>query len=682
MKTFSATLLVLAVWFCLSSFSVGAERVDLAAYGESVDGDFVAVHGIRFATADRWEPPVDVIDFSQDQHLGKNGTLKRACPQQIGLFLPPGVGTSEDCLLLDVFVPRDAPPSETLPVLVYIHGGGFEIGSLNDAYIWGGMASKVNAVLVVIQYRLGAFGFLHHPSFPAGHANFGLLDQESALRWVHRNIDQFGGDVDNVSLIGESAGGISILFQMQLAATRRSEGHVGPSLFQKGIVMSGPPMDLSPLPIAHQSTRALESGLGCSRGGDENTNALTDAGLQCMREASVDDVLAASPTGMGMRKLFWHAVSDGSGPSPFWPVLDGHVLREQPSDALREGNFGSLDSIIIGNTENEGLLFTWFLWPFVSPPSTSEFYESVMRAGFPHPEVESHLLEHLIGTHYPFSQCGGDVKSLFSRITGDLAFVCPTRWTANTLATHVDSATENDSDDNDNDNDNDNNDEKVGRIGSVYRYSFDYDSPNDAFEGVAHAGELAYFFGKGAGEISFLSPAVFNEEEQLISDAVASALSSFIRTGVPLHPNGRDSWPMMSEVADDSSEEWVVSIHGSGVACQIEGGEGGECRFPTISQPRANVCEWLENNLFRHESGSMRKYTTRHHELEATEPLHILYGNTVPMEMFKLAQGTVGLKPFAAIVGVLVLVILFCLCRLVWSCCCVGGGSGKKRKNE
>ena len=156
-----------------------------------------------------------------------------SCPQatEKNPFLPPGP-ISEDCLYLNVYTTA-SHPSGHRPVLVWIHGGGLvQDGARNYD---GAKLAADGAVVVTINYRLGALGFLAHPALasrPGGSAgNYGLMDQQAALRWVQRNIAQFGGDPRNVTIAGQSAGGLSVLAQLVSSGAR--------GLFQRAIVQSG-----------------------------------------------------------------------------------------------------------------------------------------------------------------------------------------------------------------------------------------------------------------------------------------------------------------------------------------------------------------------------------------------------------------------------------------------------------
>jgi para-nitrobenzyl esterase len=180
--------------------------------------------GIRFATADRFEPP-QLLPWDGSS-LGRYGD---ACPQPPGeVFMTSGMTTSEDCLFLNVWTPaRDG----RRPVLVWIHGGGFRQGS-GDHFLSRGpvLAERGDVVVVTLNYRLGALGF-------AGASNLGLLDQQCALRWVREHIADFGGDPTNVTLFGESAGSASVGAHLMLPSSA--------GLFERAVMQSGAPFEFS-----------------------------------------------------------------------------------------------------------------------------------------------------------------------------------------------------------------------------------------------------------------------------------------------------------------------------------------------------------------------------------------------------------------------------------------------------
>jgi para-nitrobenzyl esterase len=216
--------------------------------------------GIPFAAppvgALRWQPPRPHAAWTQTLNATEFG---KTCAQitELGVFAGP-VSVSEDCLFLNVFTTNAAqrPGAKKLPVLVWVHGGDLFDGESNDydasALVKGGPAGPT--VVVTINYRLGLFGYLGHPALDAeGHdfANYGLLDQQAALRWVHGNIAAFGGDPGNVTVGGQSAGATST------AAVMISPASAG--LLHRAIFESGPLLTVAPRALAEQRGTASRS---------------------------------------------------------------------------------------------------------------------------------------------------------------------------------------------------------------------------------------------------------------------------------------------------------------------------------------------------------------------------------------------------------------------------------------
>ena len=205
---------------------------------EGVRSDSLAVfRGIPYAAppvADlRWRAPQPVPPW---RDLRSAAAFGSACPQKPGLSLEGGGDPgplSEDCLFLNVWTPR-AEPGAKLPVMVWLHGGALIFGAGSLKLYDGAALARQGVVVVTVNYRLGPLGYFVHPALdraaPRGPANFGLLDQMAALRWVQRNIEAFGGDAQQVTLFGQSAGAQSVL---ALMASPLSRG-----LFQRAVAQS------------------------------------------------------------------------------------------------------------------------------------------------------------------------------------------------------------------------------------------------------------------------------------------------------------------------------------------------------------------------------------------------------------------------------------------------------------
>jgi para-nitrobenzyl esterase len=255
------------------------------------------------------------------------------CPQTPGPFDPGS--TTEDCLYLNVYAPKGR--AQARPVMVWIHGGNLVNGA-GSGYDPTDL-TRNGVVVVTINYRLGALGFLAHPAFagaPGGPTgDYGLMDQQAALTWVSRNIGRFSGDPRNVTIFGESAGGLSVLSHL---TSPRSRG-----LFDRAIVQSGTyALNQASLTDAQTAGQAFATKVGCA-----NQSAA------CLRGLSVDAVLANQ--------------NDG-----YQPNLDGRVLTQSIGPALKTGQFNRVP-VISGTNGDEWRLFV-ALSELAGQPVTADNY--------------------------------------------------------------------------------------------------------------------------------------------------------------------------------------------------------------------------------------------------------------------------------------------------------------------
>ncbi len=266
----------------------------------------------------RWVAPRPHAGWTEEFDATGEGLM---CPQPGGdvtseFLVSPG--QNEDCLTLTVWAPDGAAD---LPTMVWIHGGGLTSGSAHQALYESTDLAAQGVVVVAINYRLGTLGFLAHPDAPDGAANFGLMDQQAALRWVQDNIEGFGGDPGNVTLFGESAGGFSICGHL---ASDGSEG-----LFQRAIIQSGGGcLTHQDLNDAYADGAAFIATTSCAGAADE---------LGCLRDLPVEELAVAN--------------------SPSNLVADGVVLGEPAIDRAAAGRLNDI-SIITGSNQDEFTLFT------------------------------------------------------------------------------------------------------------------------------------------------------------------------------------------------------------------------------------------------------------------------------------------------------------------------------------
>ena len=201
----------------------------------AVRGAVESFKGVPFAAPPvgdlRWRPPQPAPVWTGVKIASDFGPV---CMQTARGFFAQQGGMSEDCLTLNIWRPASAKPGQRLPVMVWIYGGAFIIGGSSTPFYDGTHFADRGVILVSFNYRLGRFGFFAHPALDGGPgpvANYGLMDQIAALKWVKANIAAFGGDPDNVTVFGESAGAISVNYLMGSPAAR--------GLFAKAIAESG-----------------------------------------------------------------------------------------------------------------------------------------------------------------------------------------------------------------------------------------------------------------------------------------------------------------------------------------------------------------------------------------------------------------------------------------------------------
>ncbi|MEE9279262.1 MAG: carboxylesterase/lipase family protein [Myxococcota bacterium] len=247
---------------------------------------------------------------------------------------------SEDCLYLNVWTP--APDSAARPVLFWIHGGGFQTGSSATPFYRGEvLAARGDAVVVTINYRLGALGFLHLAELGgeriAAVSNAGLLDQIEALRWVRDNIASFGGDPENVTIFGESAGGMSV---GTLLGTPSAAG-----LFQRAIAQSGAAHHVFTPASATVVARALLGELG-----------ITPPDVAKLLELPAKKVLAAQTACLEKTRTGELRVSVAGLSMPFAPVVDGETIPRAPIESVRAGSARDV-SLMVGTTLEEWKFF-------------------------------------------------------------------------------------------------------------------------------------------------------------------------------------------------------------------------------------------------------------------------------------------------------------------------------------
>jgi para-nitrobenzyl esterase len=481
----------------------------------TVDNGVTEWLGIPYAAppvgALRWQPPQPAAPWTAPlQATAFGDECIQPSPDQGGL---PVAGSSENCLFVNVWAPPGSSSDSSLPVMVHIHGGGFFAGSGNGDNTL--LATTGHEVIVSLNYRLGIFGFLADSAMGPHAGDYGLQDQQAALRWVQQNISAFGGDPHDVTIFGESAGGSSVCDQI---ASPTAKG-----LFQKAISTSGeyntvlgtitPPRtpfeDLesqdckSALPTEAAADRIgaqFAAGVGCGSG--------TANVAACLQSVSTDAVtLAADSPRDGFQF---------GGLGTIAPTINGSTLTMTLRQALRTGQVNRVP-VIAGTDRDEDL---------VGDPTTASAYVQLV-----HQEYGGYAPQVL--ARYPLSHFDSPLVA-FRTVAADSDTVCPSLIT----------------------------DRDLSRWMPVYGYELDDDDiPPYAATGTANTPAGASHV--GAWFLNPVSPAL-DANQQALQDEEVASVTHFARTGNPSAP-GTPEWPQFRP----SQSEMVLAPAGDSAVMSI-----------------------------------------------------------------------------------------------------------------
>ncbi|MGB2713119.1 MAG: carboxylesterase family protein [Vicinamibacterales bacterium] len=466
---------------CLVSTSSGAvQGLD--------SGTTCSYQGIPFAAPPvgnlRWKPPQSAAAWAP---ATLNATV---APPTCPIVNPPGSATTvgnEDCLKLNIWTP-DPAPSTPAPVIVWIHTGAFQAASANLADSNARkFVERTGAIVVAGNYRLGPFGFMGHralseeiPGYPSS-GNYGFLDQRAVLVWVRDHIAAFGGDPNNVTLAGQSAGAHSVSFHLV------SPGSAG--LFHRVILMSGFALSRQgTLTDAEALGDRLTTTVGC-------TNSDPALVLACLRSKSRSEVLLAFPNGQQ---------EYAETPRVSWgPVVDGLDIPDQPRLFLESGAFNQVP-MMIGTTRDEGWIYVDRSFPV---GLTEEEYAIAVTMEFGAADTSAIL------SMYPSGRFAS-AKHALSQLTGDVEAACEARRMARS----------------------------VQRTGTpVYLYSFEREADAVVPDLVIHGLDRNFVFGNNFGAPSNY---VLNTDDLALFAAISNYWVRFATSGNPnVDQQDEPHWP-------------------------------------------------------------------------------------------------------------------------------------------
>ncbi|XP_078000488.1 cholinesterase-like [Glandiceps talaboti] len=478
------------------------------------------------------EPPIGELRFKAPTPSVKRWggvrnatTFSDGCLQQPDTFFGdefrgsnmwnPNVNISEDCLYLNVWTPYPRPTNAA--VMVWIHGGGFVSGvSSLDVYNGATLSAIEQVVVVSMNYRLGALGFLALRDQRAP-GNMGLKDQTVALQWVKDNIDKFGGDPNEVTIFGESAGAASVGLHLYSPMSK--------NLFKRAILQSGSP--LAPWAITSDQeavmlAEKLAEQLQCEITSTNDTLIAVEPLLECFHQKTALEITDAQN----------YLATGNNAVAVFSPVVDQNFLKRVPAESVSSGSMKS-SPILIGINRDEG---TWFMPYYLSehfsltyPNTTRAVYDDSISKFF---VGESNLAHDVTAFNYINWEDPDDPNSLnkaLSDIIGDSIIACPTI----DLATVYNDA---------------NND--------VFMYSFNHRASNNPWPewfGVLHGDEIDFAFGR-----PLHSENGFNEEDRLVSKKMMKFWANFAKTGDPNKERtdsvSNEEWPLF----DSQNQEYII----------------------------------------------------------------------------------------------------------------------------
>ncbi|NND05030.1 MAG: carboxylesterase family protein [Saprospiraceae bacterium] len=465
--------------------------------------------GIPYAS-----PPVDSLRWKKSippaawSNVLTTQTLKPKCPQK---SFTQGDTTStfegdEDCLYLNIWT--HTITDEALPVMVFIHGGGNQQGSIREIvtgtqlYDSKNLSERGKVVVVTIQYRLGALGYLVHPGLEEENSgtsgNYAVTDHLLALQWIKQNIRQFGGDSGRTMIFGESAGGVNV---GNLLVTPEAKG-----LFSRACIQSA---SANLADYAEASNQGIDFVHTFAPTGSNRDK------IDIMRSLPVEQLVASleSPLSGGIVSSKWK------------PVVDGHLFPDAPLSIIQSGNFNQVPLIIGSNADEVSRSAP----PIVGPAVLRTLIKTVIPS-----DLEEEALR-----LYPIGDTPEETRNSYIQFLSDVQFTATTRRIARCISQNQDAP--------------------------VFRYFFSHKQagPLRVF-GAYHGIELFYIFNNWENSPIAIGP-LFTEADQVVQADVLEYWTNFAYTG---NPNGGNlsSWPTY-EAIDDCYLE--INAESDGSNCGI-----------------------------------------------------------------------------------------------------------------
>ncbi len=448
--------------------------------------------GIRYAA-----PPVGDLRFRAPQpperwtEVADATSFGAACPQPTFPNMPLDLGASqgEDCLSLNIWASSDTEPGDRKPVMVWLHGGAYVLGSGSQPLYDGcRLVAGGDVVVVTVNYRLGALGFLDLSSFNTARcrfdSNIGLHDVLAALRWVRDNIAAFGGDPETVTLFGESAGAGIVT---TLLAVPAAEG-----LFAGAIAQSSPATSVYDTDRAQRVAVSVLDKLG-----------IAPSDVRRLLDAPIAAILAAS------QEVFDEVPVRNPGTLAFVPIVDGNLLHDYPVKLAQQGRSHPVP-LIIGTNRHEAALFRLMRSPLmpITPRAITSMFTQIAAE---QPDLQLPTQEQIVSAYSRMRR-----KARFLSIATDVGFRMPSVWLA----------------------------EGHSRVAPVYLYRFDYSTPllKLLLVSAAHATELPYVWGNLGGPKDPTLKLGGAKTAKAVSKRVRTRWINFATQGKPAGPAGEPDW--------------------------------------------------------------------------------------------------------------------------------------------